>query len=1099
YSFVRIPVPVSKLRVGSNTFTFRFTGDPGFSSHVMYDYLSLELPDFPPPPPSSGRAIVWAGGSSAAANTWDNALTTSFKENTTATAFGTGDAVVFDATGSNTTSATLTGVLEANSVTFGGTKNFTLAGTGGLSGPMSLTKSGTSTLTITQANGHSGLNTITGGVVSLSNDTANVGGLGTGDVSLENATLRMYSNINTYNSAPWNLDVPGGTIGTLEADSRCDLGGKLTGSGTFRFRLPSGASRASLLGDWSAFSGLVEATAVSGSADFRMALDYNWPGLPAAALSLGSGVTAYYAGNLNSGIGTIVSFGELSGTATSALKGGTVGGRAITYRVGARGSDATFAGTLSEQTNGLTHLVKTGEGSWTLSGTGNLNGDLTVEAGTLVISGGFTHPATKTARVNGGAMLKLDGTLNTGTLQIADSGKLAGLGTLNGALTNDGLVEIAAGSPVFNGDVTNNGYFRVLAPANFSTTGTFTNNGTLNLIGSSQVLPPGIVNTGLILTDRAPASLKWTGTNSAWDLQTSVNWTNAATLPDVFFPGDTVLFDDTAATTAVDISGTLAPASVTVASTLPYTFSGGSLGGAGGLTKSGSGSLTVYSTLATSGPVIVSGGTLALASGTAWPASSGLLQVASGAVLDLSALASGAVVSSTQTLRGAGTVAGTISIVGSHDPAPGSTLTGSLSYASSARVSWSPGGNSVTPGSFDTIAAAAVDIAPGAMLDLVFDAPGGGVDFSQPFWANARSWTILTATTRSGGFTLGSISNDTLAHAPGSYGAFTLVNSGNSIILNWAPEQIIATWRGTANADWNRASLNWDRSGSSVVYQDGIVARLDNGTAVTAINLTESVAPASLVMDSTQNYSIGGVGSIDGAATLVKNGSGTLTLASANGFIGGTTLSAGTLVISNASALGAGAVTLSGGIWDTGNLTPLNAVVVTADSTIIGGNSGGGHGIKAVSGEGTLTLVSTSAFDLEGSLSNFAGRVVLSGTGSFRLNGSNGSSAADFDLGSRGLAARNGGTYSLGSLTGLSGSGLSIATYTGAVTYSIGGNGKSTTFPGGVANGSGTASIIKTGGGTLVLTGTCSHTGTTSVTAGKLLVNGSLTASPITV
>ena len=48
YSFLRIPIPVSKLRVGSNTFTFRFSGDAGFSSHVMYDYLSLELPDFPP-------------------------------------------------------------------------------------------------------------------------------------------------------------------------------------------------------------------------------------------------------------------------------------------------------------------------------------------------------------------------------------------------------------------------------------------------------------------------------------------------------------------------------------------------------------------------------------------------------------------------------------------------------------------------------------------------------------------------------------------------------------------------------------------------------------------------------------------------------------------------------------------------------------------------------------------------------------------------------------------------------------------------------------------------------------------------------------------
>ena len=127
----------------------------------------------------------------------------------------------------------------------------------------------------------------------------------------------MYSNFNTFNDATWNLDVPGGATGTLETDARCDLFGKLTGSGTFRYRLQSGSSAPSIFGDWSGFSGLIEATTIPGSADFRMALDYNWPGLPDAALSLGSGVTAYYAGNLNSGLGTFVSFGELSGTATS--------------------------------------------------------------------------------------------------------------------------------------------------------------------------------------------------------------------------------------------------------------------------------------------------------------------------------------------------------------------------------------------------------------------------------------------------------------------------------------------------------------------------------------------------------------------------------------------------------------------------------------------------------------------------------------------------------------------------------------------------------------------------------------------------------------
>ena len=51
---------------------------------------------------------------------------------------------------------------------------------------------------------------------------------------------------------------------------------------------------------------------------------------------------------------------------------------------------------------------------WTLSGNGNLNGDLTVEAGTLVLSGSFANPTERAARIGDSALLVLDGTLTTG-------------------------------------------------------------------------------------------------------------------------------------------------------------------------------------------------------------------------------------------------------------------------------------------------------------------------------------------------------------------------------------------------------------------------------------------------------------------------------------------------------------------------------------------------------------------------------------------------------------------------------------------------------------------------------------------------------------
>ena len=43
YSFVNISIPVSRLKAGANSFTFRFSASSR-AAHVMYDYLRLELP-----------------------------------------------------------------------------------------------------------------------------------------------------------------------------------------------------------------------------------------------------------------------------------------------------------------------------------------------------------------------------------------------------------------------------------------------------------------------------------------------------------------------------------------------------------------------------------------------------------------------------------------------------------------------------------------------------------------------------------------------------------------------------------------------------------------------------------------------------------------------------------------------------------------------------------------------------------------------------------------------------------------------------------------------------------------------------------------------
>ena len=1102
YSYIDVSIPVSRLRQGANTFRFAFTGDTGFSSHVMYDYLRLELPDFPPPPPDSGRTIVWNGGGNSTANTWDLAGTPSFNFNDSPTSFTNGDAVVFDASGSNSTNITLSGVLMPNGLSFSGTKNYALSGTGELSGPMSLHKSGSSSLTIHQLNSFSGTTAIRGGMISLANDTANASGLGTSDIILENASLKMFSNGATSSNAAsfWNIDVPSTSNGTLEADARCELRGKLTGSGTFNYKLPSGSVRTSIFGDWSAFSGTIEASALSGSADFRIASDYNWPGMPAALLSLTNNITAYWAGNLNSGSGSFVSIGDLAGTPGATLKGGAIGGRQLTYRIGARGGNTNFAGTITEQTNGITHLVKQGNGTWTLSGSSSINGNLTAEAGELSISGIFNQIPGKSTTVLNTATLTLNGSLNTENLIIENGGSLSAAGTLAGNLINHGLAELSNGVFTLSGNLDNHGYLRIKSPASLSLSGSLTNTGVINLIGSSQSIPQGTENSGIILSDRAPTTLRWTGNNGGiWDLHTSVNWQQLSSQADVFFTGDSVQFDDSAITSDLDLSGTLSPASITIAADRDFSFNGGGIAGSGDLMKSGNGSLQVSSAITLTGSVTVSGGSLILTSPAAWPHAATQVIIGSAGTLGVRAIADGPSVGTHQTLRSGGIIDGDLRILGTHEPLPGSQITGKLSYAESSNLTWSIKSNTDSLGQFPSIDTQELLINPGSRLNLQFDAPGSNLNFSDSFWQSPRSWTFINTNTRAGIFDLGITSTDAFGNDPTIYGTFSINSSGTSLILNWSPRPIVLQWNGENNNQWDKSTPNWKKNGLSAHYQDHLATRFDDSASVTSIDLIENVSPGSLLFDSTQAYQLDGTAAIIGSASLTKMGSGTLMMKSPNSYTGGTIITSGTLSIGHAAALGTGPVTLSGGRWETGALTPNHPIVVSGSPTISGGSSSGNHGIKAISGDGILNLDSSSVFDLEGSMASFKGTLRLGGPGSFRFFGSNGSPAAEFNLGTRNLAARNIGTYHLGSLHGSSESSLSITSYTGAVTFSIGGNHKSSTFGGNIMNGSGTTHLTKLGTGTLTLSGNASHTGNTLVSDGTLEINGTLSNTSLTV
>jgi autotransporter-associated beta strand protein len=389
------------------TFTFDTTTTPGS--------VLLDVAGSPP------ATLVWSGTNSSA---WDTS-TTNWLNSGAADKFYNFDTVVFNDTSTNG-NVVISGVVQpAQVLVTNSALNYTLGG-GVLGGAAQLVKNGSATLFLSGSNSFSGGTIINGGTVLLTNDTANQFGLGTGAVTLNNGTLTMYDNATTYNSSYWNLVVPANSTNTFNTDSRCDLYGSLTGGGTLNYKVTY--VRTSLYGDWSAFTGAINA---GGGGEFRV---LNFAGYPGATLNLSSNTWADFQGAVDPA-GTTLQIGALSGVSSSTLLGGATAGNIFTWQIGGANADATFAGTIAEQnTNAITAIVKTGTGAWTLTGSNTFIGGMTVSAGTLQVNNTFGS-ATGTNQVFVAAGATLSGGGIIGGLTALDDGATLSPGNGIGTLT----------------------------------------------------------------------------------------------------------------------------------------------------------------------------------------------------------------------------------------------------------------------------------------------------------------------------------------------------------------------------------------------------------------------------------------------------------------------------------------------------------------------------------------------------------------------------------------------------------------------------------------------------------------------------------------
>jgi len=261
------------------------------------------------------------------------------------------------------------------------------------------------------------------------------------------------------------------------------------------------------------------------------------------------------------------------------------------------------------------------------------------------LTSGFSTAAGQTLSLNGG---QVTGSL---TLPVGSTNVFApGGSNVVGTLTITGNLTLSGGTNIMVMDINNSANDQITVGGNLTASGVTTfqflppntglNAGTYNLITASGTLtatPANFAISGLasgvrpqtfsiavngnavqLVVVGSPGNLLWVGDGTAniWSTATTFsNWFNQVTsLKDIFVQNDQVTFDDTgSASPAINLTGSLAPSSVTVNGTQNYKFGGsGQIVGPGGLTMNNSGILTMNVSNSFVGPVLIGAGMIAI-------------------------------------------------------------------------------------------------------------------------------------------------------------------------------------------------------------------------------------------------------------------------------------------------------------------------------------------------------------------------------------------------------------------------------------------------------------------------------------------------------